>query len=226
MALIGQWRFSLVTDKLTAAMQIAERVYSLAQEQNDSALMIGACRVFACTFYFLGDFETARRYAARGVEIWRSGSVHSYPEEHFTPVVLCLVWGAMSEWEFGEIASCHAMMDEGISIAKKLNDKNALAIALQFAANLAANERDPAEVDRMASELIELSTRHNLAYWPPLADIYRGWARSASGDTAKGIPGIEHGIRDYRATGAMLLMPYLLTLKAEALYLADRTSEA
>src|SRR5438132_8407166 len=28
--LIGQWRYTLVTDKLSAAMQIAERVYSLA----------------------------------------------------------------------------------------------------------------------------------------------------------------------------------------------------
>jgi hypothetical protein len=74
MALIGQWRFSLITDKLTATMQIAERVYSLAQEQNDSAVMVGACRVLACTFYFLGEFETARRYAVRGVEIWRSKS--------------------------------------------------------------------------------------------------------------------------------------------------------
>jgi len=35
----------------------------------------------------LGDFEAARRYAMRGVQIWRSGSVHSYSEEHFTPVV-------------------------------------------------------------------------------------------------------------------------------------------
>jgi len=41
----------------------------------------------------LGDFEAARRYAMRGVQIWRSGSVHSYSEEHFTPVVSCLVWG-------------------------------------------------------------------------------------------------------------------------------------
>ena len=31
LALIGQWRFSLLTDKLSATMQIAERVYSLAQ---------------------------------------------------------------------------------------------------------------------------------------------------------------------------------------------------
>jgi len=41
MALTGQWRYSLNTDKLTTTMQIAERIYSLAQEQNDSALMIG-----------------------------------------------------------------------------------------------------------------------------------------------------------------------------------------
>ena len=80
-ALMGQWRYSLVTDKLTATMQIAKRVYSLAQEQNDSALMIGAYRALAATLYFLGDFETARQYAMRGVQIWRSGGVQSPVEE-------------------------------------------------------------------------------------------------------------------------------------------------
>jgi len=40
-ALMGQWRCSVNTDKLTTTMQIADHVYSLAQEQNDSALMIG-----------------------------------------------------------------------------------------------------------------------------------------------------------------------------------------
>src|SRR5262249_19632429 len=34
LALTGQWRYSLHTDKLTAAMHIAERVHSLAQEQH------------------------------------------------------------------------------------------------------------------------------------------------------------------------------------------------
>ena len=43
-ALISQWRYSLWTDKLKATMQIAERVYSLAQEQGDARLMMGACR--------------------------------------------------------------------------------------------------------------------------------------------------------------------------------------
>ena len=54
-------------------MQIAKRVYSLAQEQNDSALMIGAYRALAATLYFLGDFESARQNATCGLQIWRSG---------------------------------------------------------------------------------------------------------------------------------------------------------
>ena len=101
-----------------------------------------------------------------------------------------------------------------------------LAVALSSAACLGQCERNSAEVDRLASELIELSTRQNFSYWLAIGTIYRGWARSASGDTAEGIPGIEQGIRDIRATGAVLGMPYNLTLKAEALHLADRTSEA
>jgi hypothetical protein len=84
----------------------------------------------------------------------------------------------------------------------------------------------PAEVERLASGLIELSTRHNFVYWLSIGAIDRGWARSASGDTAEGIPWIEQGIRDLRATGTVLAMPYQLARKAEALYLADRTTEA
>src|SRR5262249_44510914 len=72
-ALMGRWRYSLMTDKLTATMEIAKRVYSLADGQNDAALMIGACSILSATLYFLGDFESTRRNATRGMEIWRSG---------------------------------------------------------------------------------------------------------------------------------------------------------
>ena len=63
-------------------------------------------------------------------------------------------------------------------------------------------------------------------YWLAPAEIYRGWAPSASGETAEGIPWIEQGTRDLLATGAVLGLPAHLSLKAEALHLADRTSEA
>jgi tetratricopeptide (TPR) repeat protein len=225
-AFIGQWRYTINTDKLSAAMQIAERLYSLAQEQDDPTLMIWAYNALACTCFFLGDFESARQYAMHAVQIWRSGGVQSQPEDVDAPVVGCLCYKAFSEWHLGEIASCKAKLGEAILLAKELKDMHALALALNYAAILGHAERNPAEVDRLASELIELSTRHNFVHWLALGAIHRGWARSASGDTAEGLPCIEQGIRDFRATGSVPFLPYFLPLKASALHLAGRTSEA
>jgi hypothetical protein len=58
-----------MADKLSAAMRIAERVYSLAQELADPRLMIGAYRVLAGHALQSGDFESARQHATR----WLAG---------------------------------------------------------------------------------------------------------------------------------------------------------
>ena len=225
-ALVGQWHYSLITDTVTATLQIAKRTYSLAQEQNDARLLMGAYRVLAGTLFYLGDFESARQYAMRAAQIWRSGSVQSHPEDLDTPVVGCLCYQAKSEWHLGEVASSKAIIAEAISVARKLNDMHTLASALYSAAILSYYELKFADVERLASDLMELSTRHNFVYWLAWGVVFRGWARSASGETAEGIPGIEQGIKDLRATGLTLDTPSLLALKAEALHLTDRTSEA
>ena len=90
LALIGQWRYSLLTDNLTATMQIAKRVYSLAEDHNVAAFMVGACNALAATLYALGDFENARQYAMRGVQVWNSGRAQSPSEEVDAPGVTCL----------------------------------------------------------------------------------------------------------------------------------------
>ena len=225
-ALMGQWRYSYIADKLSAALGVAHRVHSLAMEQNNSAIMIGAYQALVSTLYYLGEFETARQYAMRGVQIWRSGDVQYNAEDLDAPAVVCLCYEALCQWHFGETASSHATMAEAISLAKELNETNSLAVALHFAAFLARYERNPAEVERLASDLIELSTVQNFAFWLACGEVSRGWARSASGDLDQGIASIDDGIRDYRATGSILITPCWLVLKAEALHLANRTSEA
>jgi tetratricopeptide (TPR) repeat protein len=225
-ALMGRWRYSLQTDKLTATMQIANHFYSLAQEQNDSALMIAAYNALAGTLYFMGDFEAALPYAMRGVQIWRSESVQSQLQEVGASAVSVLCYEAQAKWHLGEIASSQTSMAEAISLAKEINDMHGLAVALWHAAVFAYYEGNPAEVERFASKSIELSTRQNFAFWLPQGEVLRGWARSTSGDTTEGISWIVDGIEDFRATGALRAVPFFLALKAEALQLADRTSEA
>ena len=82
------------------------------------------------------------------------------------------------------------------------------------------------ETERLASELIELSTRQNFAQWRAVGVILRGWARSVLGNTTEGIACIEDGIGGVRATGSIQGMSYYLWLKAYALCLATRIPEA
>jgi serine/threonine protein kinase len=225
--LMGQWRYSLLTEPLAAAMQVAERVHSLAQqEHNDPALMMGAYHALSSASFFLGDFESSLEYAMRSVQLWRSGTVQSHPGALDAPVLACLGNKAVIEWHFGEIVSSQATMAEAISVAKELNDTHGLAGVLAFAGILGSLKRDAAEVDRVASDLIELSTRHLFAQWLFVGQVFRGWARSSCGDTAEGLAWIERGTAGWRATGAILAVPYYLGLKAEALHLAGRTSES
>ena len=225
-ALLGQWRYTLVTDKLSAAMQIAERLYSLAQKQDDPTLMIWGHNALAATLYFLGDFESARENAISGIEIWRAHGSQSHPEDVDTPVVGCLCYKAFAEWHLGDADSCREKLQEAISLAEEMKDEHALTVALGWAMGLAEIEHNPAEVERLASVIIEVSTRDNFAQHLAEGSIHRGWARSASGDTAEGITLIEQGIRDFRSSGTLLSLPYYLGLKAEALYFADRTADA
>jgi predicted ATPase len=224
--LMGQGRYSRHTDKLSATLQIDKRIHVLAQEQNEPALMIGACAALTSTLYCLGDLAAARQYAVRGLQLWRSGGVRSSFEEVDSQAVACLYHEALIEWHFGEIASSRVTMAEVISLAKELNDMHGLALALFYSAVVGYFELNPTVVEHLGSDLIELSTRHNFAHLLATGGVCRGWARSASGNTGAGIAGIEEGIGDYRAIGSMLFLPFFLALKAEALYFANRTSEA
>jgi adenylate cyclase len=117
-------------------------------------------------------------------------------------------------------------MAEAISLAKQLHDTQASVYLVYWSAFLAYFEANLAETERLASDLLERCSRQNFANWLPHARILRGWVRSASGDLILGISWIEEGIEGYRAAGAILALPFFLSLKARAIHLAGRAAEA
>ena len=153
-----------MTDKLSATMQIAERVYSLAQEQDDPALMIGAYALWQprSTFWAISSPRDNTRCV-----VFRSGAREASSLMRKTSIRRSSAVCAMRRYPSGiseRSPLAKRTWTEAISLAKELNDMNALALALDWAAGLAYFERNPAEVDRLASDLIELSTRHNFVY--------------------------------------------------------------
>jgi hypothetical protein len=94
----------------------------------------------------------------RGVQISRSESVQSQVQEVSASAVSVLCYEAQGKWHLGETASSQTTVAEAISLAKSMNDMPGLALALWHAAGFAYYEGNPAEVERLASDLIELYT--------------------------------------------------------------------
>ncbi len=225
-ALIGQCRHSLSTDTLRATLRIAKRIYSLAQEQNEACAIDRSLLYIGNTHYFCGNFEACGQYATRGVKLWRGAGERSPVDAEDPPEVACLCCEALFKWHNNEITSAEETIEEAVSLLERLPNKHALAVAFHHSVVFAYFKRNPAEVEHLAAILIELSTAQNFGHWLAVGKIYRGWARSASGDIAQGVSLIEKAIDDHRNKGAILGLTCALALKAEALHFADRTTEA
>ena len=72
-------------------MQIAKRVYSLAQEQNDSALMIGAYRALAVHALLFGRFRDRATIRDAWCSDLALGGVQSPVEEVDAPLSLSVL---------------------------------------------------------------------------------------------------------------------------------------
>ena len=225
-ALVGQWRQNLVSLKLREAMQIATRMNSLTQQHHDSSLLMKVHMALAVTHYYLGDFTSARREATSGVRLWHSGVGKSEIEELDEPIIGCLCHKAVCAWHLGQISSSRSTMKEAILVATRLENTHGIAVALHFAATLYYMEQNPTAAARLSSELIELSTRQHFPHFRAFGTAMLGWTRSVAGLFTQGISWMDDGIEELRTSGALLPISGLLGAKAEALYLANRTSEA
>jgi hypothetical protein len=198
----------LPTDELQVA--VWQLVTSVAPERQTQPLVSRLCRMVRNALDGVDETEDdcKSETGRSGFHVGprkRSVSSPEREESFVRPLLRLSSWQGFS-------------LEVVVSHAEKLE-------ALYFATVIGQFERNSAEVERYSSDLIELSTRHNFVYWPVAGMVFRGWGRSTSGDTADGMVWIENGVTDYRASGAMLAVPFYLALKAEVLQL-DAITEA
>ena len=118
-------------------------------------------------------------------------------------------------WLLGYPAQALARVHEALALAHELSHPYSLAFARCLAAFVSQFRRDVPAVHEHAEAAVALSTEQGFPQWAAQGTILRRWALAMQGQGEEGIAQVRQGIAAWRATGAVLFVPYFCTLLAD-----------
>jgi predicted ATPase len=229
--LLGQCAFHLVRGELDQAEHYAERMRHLGDGDSTWKFMGWALSGTACSF--LGKFIEARAHLENALthRVYLARS----PTRPIDPYVSILTHLSRTLLCLGYFDRARLRRDEAVAEARRRSPYNlAYALVQVSYGDWTIRGIDSARtILRSAEEVIAISSEQGFSEWFGIGNIMRGWCLTVAGVAAEGIPLLRQGIANYRATGANLLMPFYLTILAEALGMGaqpqaglDRLAEA
>jgi TOMM system kinase/cyclase fusion protein len=216
-ALWGLWWFYEARPQLQTARELAEQLLTLAQRQQDPALLLQAHRAMGQTMLWLGELGAARTYLEQGIAIYDPQQHHSLAFRYGQdPGVGLRNFAAHALWYLGYPDQALERMHEAVALARELSHPFSLAFALDQTAWLHQYRREAQLTQEWAEADITLSSEQGFAFFLALGTMYRGWALAEQGQEAEGIAQMRQGMAAHQATGAQLGRPYWLSLLVEA----------
>jgi predicted ATPase len=213
----GLWNYYLVRTEFRTAHALGKELLALAQQVQDSAMLVAAHRALGTTLFFLGETAFAHTHFAQGMALYNDqqhrAQAFLYGEN---AGVVCRSHAAWTLWYLGYPDQGLARNDEALTLAQQIVHPHSLSYALGVAAMLHQWRREVRCTQERAEAAINLATEQGFLHWRAMGSIMRGWALLAhQGQAQEGIEQIHQGLRALRATGAEIIRSYFLALLAE-----------
>jgi class 3 adenylate cyclase/predicted ATPase len=214
--LFGLWRFYLARPQLHTARELGETLLRLAQGGHDPAFSVLAHYTLGVTWFWLGALPTARLHLEEGI-------AHYTSDQRRTPVfrmgqdpgVSCRAYAAQTLWLLGYPEQALARLHDALVLAHALSHPFSQAWVRCMAAIMSQFRPDVLAVHEHAEAAVALATEQEFPQWVALGTILRGWALAMQGQGKEGMAQVRQGIAAWRATGAVLIVPYFCTMLAD-----------
>jgi predicted ATPase len=239
----GLCHYYRVRAEYQTAHALGEQLLTLAQQSQDSAMLVAAHRALGSTLYCLGTPASAHTHFTQGMALYA-------PQQHRTSAflygedagVMCHILAAWTLWSLGYPEQGLARSQEAITLAQQSAHLFSLGFALSFAAGFHQFRRGVCVAQEYAAAALSLTTDQGFPFWMAYSAMLYGWTLAHQGQAQEGIAQIHQGLRAFRATGGEQMQPYFLallagahgimgqpeaglTVLAEALTLVDKTGE-
>jgi DNA-binding SARP family transcriptional activator/predicted ATPase len=214
-ALWGLQGYHMVRSESAKAYALGERLLHLAQERNDSALLVPAHFVQGLSLFHLGDFVRAREHLDRAIALHTPAHqpTHDFP---FTGDlgVLSLSIASHARWHLGQPDQGLEMSRGALSMAEDLGHPFSRTFAHAYAAMMHQFRQEWRATETHAEATIALSSEYHFPYYLAWGTILEGWTIASRGACERGLEQMEEGLTALLGTGARLRRPYYLALLA------------
>ena len=213
----GLWNYYHVRAEHQTAHALGEQLLTLAQQSQDSAMLVAAHRALGTTLCYLGTVASAHTHFTQGVALYD-------PQQHRAAAflygedagVVCRSYAPWTLWYLGYPEQGLTRSQEAVTLAQQMAHPFSLGFALTNAAKCHQFRREGRAAQEYAEAAIRLATDKGFPHWRALSSLQRGWALAQQGQAKEGIEQLTQGLIALRATGAEVGQPYYLALLAEA----------
>jgi predicted ATPase/class 3 adenylate cyclase len=211
--LVGLRLFYLNRGELQSACALDEECLTLAQRQQDPALLMAAHYVRGTGLYWLGELVPSRAHLEQAMVLYTPQQEHSLILP--PPGVPCLSYAALTLWMLGYPDRALTRSHEVFTLVQELSHAYTRTRALVYAALLYGLRREWSTVQELAEAALVLATEQGFVQWVGPATFSQGRALAAQGQYEAGIAKMQQGLAAIRAMGEVI-RPGTLGLLAEA----------
>jgi predicted ATPase len=205
-----------VRAELQTAHTLGEQLLTLAQQVQDTAMLVAAHRALGTTLAFVGMPASAHTHLTQGMVQYDLQQHRAYAWLYGEDAgVFCRSQGARTLWHLGYPDQALAWNEAAVMLAQQIAHPFSLSFALSAAAMFHQFRREVRLTHKRAEAAINLAQEQGFPFWLALDTILRGWTLAQRGEAQEGIEQMSQGLTAWRATGAELLRPYFLALLAD-----------
>src|SRR5262249_50316193 len=213
----GLWNYYQVRPELQTAHTLGQQLLTLAQQVQDSAMLVAAHRALGSTLFHLGAPALAHTHFTQGL------ALHN-PQQHRASAflygedagVVCFSRAAWMLWWLGYPDQGLVRNDEAVILAQQSAHPFSLSYVLGHAAIFHQFRWEGCAAQERAEAAISLAKEQGFPYWRAIGSMLRGWALAHQGQAREGIEQMHQSLTALRATGGEGMRPYFLALLAEA----------
>jgi len=212
----GLWNYHLIRAEYHTAHELGEQLLILAQQVQDTAMLVAAHRALGATLFNLGSVAAAHTHYVQGMALYdQQHRVYAFRHGDDAGVA-CRTFDAWALWHLGYPDQGLMRSHEAVTLAQQVAHPFSLGLALGWSAVFHQLRREMRFTQERAEAALRLAKEQGFPYYMAISAMLRGWTLAHQGHVQEGITQLTQGLMDYRATGAEVLRPYFLALLAEA----------